>query len=82
MQGATKTFLWICKVEHMLKDEQEGESGESKLRARSGTLQDLESQSPLHSFVYGMRRLLQANASSHVRFSFTSRERGVFVCFK
>ena len=58
------SFLWLCKIQHL--QNQRPQSPTSPRHKRTNTAAALEATSPLHSFVYGMRRLLQTNASSHV----------------
>ena len=56
--------MWLCKIQHL--QNQRPQSPTSPRHKRTNTAAALEATSPLHSFVYGMRRLLQTNASSHV----------------
>jgi len=60
IQAATKTYLWLCKIQHLQQGETNNGGG------NGGNKDNKEGLSPLHSFVWGMRRLLQANASAHV----------------
>jgi hypothetical protein len=52
IKAVTKVYLWLCKIQHLVGRKEETKS--------------IESKSPLHSFVWGMKRLLQTNLSGKV----------------